>query len=41
MKKHVILTITALIVIAGLSAAPASAKPTCALAFPVMLGVGY
>ncbi len=41
MKKHIVLTLTTLILIAGLSAAPASARPGCAVAFPIVLGVGY
>jgi hypothetical protein len=41
MNKRIVLTLTTLILIAGLSAAPASAKPQCAMAFPIVLGVGY
>jgi hypothetical protein len=41
MKKSVVLTLATLILIAGLSAAPASAKSQCAMAFPILLGVGY
>jgi hypothetical protein len=41
MKTRFVLALTALILIASLSSAPAYAKPTCAHAFPIMLGVGY
>jgi hypothetical protein len=40
MKTRIVLAISALILIAGLSA-PASAKPACAVTFPITLGVGY
>ena len=41
MKTRIVLSITALILIAGLSAAPANAKPIRAVVFPIVLGVGY
>lgn len=43
MKRYVLLSIAALILAAGLSAAPANAQPGCDLghAFVLMLGVGY
>jgi hypothetical protein len=41
MKTSIALTVSALILIVGLSVAPASAKPTSAIAFPIVLGVGY
>ena len=41
MKKYIIVSITALMLAAGMSAAPVSAKPMCSISFPLMLGVGY
>jgi hypothetical protein len=41
MKTRIILSITTLILVAGLLAAPANAKPACGITFPIMLGVGY
>ena len=41
MKTRIVLAIAALTLIAGVTSAPASAKPTCAVTLPIMLGVGY
>lgn len=40
MKTRIVLTIAVLMLNAGLLS-PASAKPGCAVAFPIVLGVGY